>query len=204
MRILKILSIGLLSIALISGCKSVKKITQGDNGLTKLFNSIGGKAGKQIDKYMDIQVVNLSRELKNATVRKEKESIRVTFESGVLFALSSADLGIVAKANITRLADVLNKYSETLILVEGHTDNTGDMSFNQMLSANRAKSVASFLISKGVNSSRLNTKGFGPSRPVVDNTTSANRALNRRVELVVYPSDDLVKKAKSGSIDNLF
>ncbi len=204
MRIVKILAIGLLSVALISSCKSVKKITQGDNGLTKLFSAIGGKAGKQIDKYMDIQVENLSRELENATVRKEKESIRVTFESGVLFAINSADLGIVAKANITRLADVLNKYSETLILVEGHTDNTGDMSFNQTLSSNRAKSVASFLISKGVNTSRLNTEGFGPSRPVVDNTTSANRALNRRVELVVYPSDNLVKKAKTGSIDNLF
>jgi len=192
----------LIAIFMVSGCNTVKKIKKGGEK-PKIFKAIGGKAGKQIDKYMDVQLENLSKELENASFDKEKEMIRVTFETGVLFALNSADLGIMAKANITKLAAVLDKYSDTKIQVEGHADNTGDAAFNQTLSSDRAKSVASFLISKGVDSSRLSTVGYGSSQPKVDNSTSANRALNRRVEILIYPSETLVKKAKSGVIGGI-
>ncbi len=204
MKIVKILVVMFIAISLVSGCKTVKKITKGDGEKPGIFKAIGGKAGKRIDKYMDVQLGNLSKELENAAIDKETEMIRVTFESGVLFALNSADLGIMAKANITKLATVLDRYSDTKILVEGHTDNTGDANFNQTLSADRAKSVASFLISKGVKTERLSTVGHGSSQPKVDNNSAANRALNRRVEILIYPSETLVKKAKSGKIGNIF
>ena len=197
MKALKTILIIALGVMLLTNCNTVKKITKGgDKAEPVIPKALGGKAGKQIDKYMDEQVAELNTTLKNASIVKEKEQIRITFESGVLFAVSSADLGILAKANVTKLATVLNKYPDTRILVEGHTDDTGNLEFNNALSADRAKSVASFLASKGVDLNRIKPIGYGPSKPKVENNSAANRALNRRVELVVYASESLIEKAK--------
>jgi len=194
--ILSIFLIGLI----ITSCNTPKKTT-GSQDQPKITKPIGGKAGKLIDVYMNKQIENLMSVLENAKIEKEKERIKITFESGLLFALNSADLGILAKANITRFATVLENCPDTKLLIEGHTDNTGDSAFNDQLSADRAKSVAAFLNSKGISQSRIISVGYGSSKPKAENSTAANRALNRRVEVVIYASDKLIKDAKSGKLN---
>ena len=69
------------------------------------------------------------------------------------------------------------------LAIDGHTDNTGKADKNQILSDNRAAAVKNYLISKGVDESRITSAGHGQDQPIADNKTSAGRAKNRRVEL---------------------
>ena len=89
----------------------------------------------------------------------------------------------------------------TMIEVQGHTDSVGSDESNQLLSEARAKSVAEFLTAQGVAGSRLRSKGFGESSPLVDNSTDENRALNRRVEFLLNPDGELGEGAADGNQD---
>jgi OOP family OmpA-OmpF porin len=102
---------------------------------------------------------------------------------GVTFHTDSAELTGESTAILDEAARIMNQYGDMKADVQGHTDSTGAEAYNQGLSERRAQSVADYLSSKGVDSSRLTTKGFGESMPVDDNGTSAGRAENRRVEL---------------------
>jgi outer membrane protein OmpA-like peptidoglycan-associated protein len=70
--------------------------------------------------------------------------------------------------------------------IDGHTDNVGNDDFNMKLSDGRAASVRKYLISKGIDESRLESEGFGETTPVADNKTATGRSKNRRVEMKVY------------------
>jgi len=85
------------------------------------------------------------------------------------------------------VASTLVQYESTYIDVYGHTDSTGSDAYNQTLSERRAQSVASYLSTRGVQSARLATRGFGESQPVASNTTEDGRAQNRRVEIRIVP-----------------
>lgn len=102
---------------------------------------------------------------------------------GVHFQFDSATLTSKAKSILDRSLAAIKSNSSQNLSVEGHTDSMGSDSYNLDLSQRRAQSVVDYLTSKGVSSSRLNAKGFGESRPAVDNDSSASRALNRRVEI---------------------
>jgi len=106
--------------------------------------------------------MDLKKDLKNASVERIGEGIKITFDSGILFNINSSDLSTQAISNIEQLAGVLNKYKDTNILIEGHTDNTGPHDFNMALSDRRAGSVASYLQNRNVASDRIVTKGYGP------------------------------------------
>jgi outer membrane protein OmpA-like peptidoglycan-associated protein len=69
--------------------------------------------------------------------------------------------------------------------IQGHTDDVGDDAKNMALSENRAKDVRAYLISQGVDASRLTAKGFGETVPKVENDSEANRAMNRRTDFVI-------------------
>jgi outer membrane protein OmpA-like peptidoglycan-associated protein len=103
----------------------------------------------------------------------------------VLFDAGRAELGPGAQRSIDKLAEFLKAYPKRTVLIEGHTDNTGDEDFNVKLSQQRADAVRDKLVAKGIASQRIRTKGYGPKFPVVDNNTPAGRQLNRRVEVVV-------------------
>ena len=162
--------------------------------------AVGGTAGILIGRYMDKQVEELQADIKDAKVERVGEGIKITFNSGILFDINSSSLGSTAQTNIKNLAEVLNKYSDTNILIEGHTDSTGPADFNQSLSEKRAKSVADFLNGNAVDARRLKTIGYGPNQPLVANDTPANRAQNRRVEVAIYANDKLKKAAEKGQI----
>jgi len=86
---------------------------------------------------------------------------------------------------LNQLADILNKYPNAKLTIEGHTDNTGSNAYNLTLSNNRAKAVVDYLVNKGIAVSRLNGVGFGEDKPVTTNNTAEGRTLNRRVELIL-------------------
>lgn len=107
---------------------------------------------------------------------------RVTLK-GVNFANNSAKLADSSRTVLDNMADILRKHPRLRIEVAGHTDNTGAAAHNVLLSQQRAEAVRRYLISQGIDGSRMVAKGYGPTKPVTSNATAAERAENRRVEL---------------------
>ncbi|MBS8239484.1 DUF4398 domain-containing protein [Marinobacter lipolyticus] len=103
----------------------------------------------------------------------------------VLFDLNQADLKPAGEQTIARLADFMSEYEERRVRVEGYTDSTGDESYNQGLSERRAQAVRDSLVSMGISSDRVETRGYGEQYPVASNDTSSGRQQNRRVEIVI-------------------
>jgi len=102
---------------------------------------------------------------------------------GVNFETSSARLTSASLPVLDRVADRLKANADVRVEISGHTDSTGTAAVNNQLSKARADSVRDYLVSKGIAASRLETKGYGSSRPIADNGTAAGRATNRRTEL---------------------
>jgi len=103
----------------------------------------------------------------------------------VFFDTDKFDLKAKSKIELDKLVSFLNKNSSVKIELGGHTDNVGSKSGNQILSENRAKTVYSYLVEKGINLDRLTAKGYGDENPIADNTTEKGRAENRRTEFKV-------------------
>jgi outer membrane protein OmpA-like peptidoglycan-associated protein len=162
--------------------------------------AVGGTGGYLIGRHMDKQAEELRRDLEGATIERVGEGIKITFSEGIQFAVNSARLKAASDANLDKLANVLNKYEDTNILIEGHTDSTGKYDYNLKLSERRATAVSGRLKSLGVTGSRITTVGYGPDQPIGDNTTVDGRQLNRRVEVAIFANDELKKKAEKGEI----
>ena len=103
--------------------------------------------------------------------------------TGILFHTDSDELRSESIAVLNATANTLNANPGVNVEIAGHTDSQGDAAYNQGLSQRRADAVRSYLISQGVNGSRLSASGYGETQPVADNNTSEGRAQNRRVEL---------------------
>lgn len=158
--------------------------------------AIGGSAGAIIGREMDKQAEELERDLEQAEVERVGEGIKVTFDSGLLFGFDQSKLSASSKSNLDSLAKTLNKYPETNIVIDGHTDDTGSDKYNMKLSMERATSVQTYLIAKGVNTSRIATRGLGESVPKSDNTTETGRSENRRVEIGILANEKMQEDAK--------
>lgn len=158
--------------------------------------AIGGAAGAAIGHYMDKQAEEIQRDIKNARVERVGEGIKITFNSGILFDVGSDKLKPAAKDNVDKLAVILNKYKDTDILIEGHTDSTGSRKTNMTLSEDRAASVSRELRKNGISGGRISTNGYGPDQPVASNATAEGRTENRRVEVAIFANDKLKKAAK--------
>jgi outer membrane protein OmpA-like peptidoglycan-associated protein len=158
--------------------------------------AIGGAAGAYIGNYMDKQAAEIEKDLEGAKVERIGEGIKITFDSGILFDVNSSALQPAAKTNLTKLAAVLNKYPDTDILVEGHTDSTGPYDHNMDLSLRRAQSVANHMTGLQVLASRFRMMGYGPDQPVATNETQAGRQANRRVDIAIFANDKLKDAAK--------
>lgn len=164
--------------------------------------AVGGVAGAAIGRYMDKQSKKLEEDLgNNGTVERVGDGIRVTLESGVLFAINSSDLTAESRRTIERFAETLKEYPDTNILIEGHTDNTGSADHNQRLSERRAASVMTYMRQQGVAASRMTAVGHGLRRPVADNSTEAGRRQNRRVEFAITANEKLVQDAEAGRLN---
>ncbi|WP_162910869.1 OmpA family protein [Hymenobacter oligotrophus] len=162
--------------------------------------AVGGGAGALIGRRMDKQAEELRRDMAGAKVERVGEGIKITFDSGILFAKNSSTLTSTAQNNIQTLAETLKKYGDTNVLIEGHTDNTGSNAINDPLSVRRAQAVANYAMNQGVESSRFEVKGYGSKQPIADNTTEEGRRQNRRVEVAIYANEKLKKAAEKGQI----
>lgn len=147
--------------------------------------TVGGLVGHQMDK----QEAELRDQMEGTgvDVYREGDTIRLQAPDNITFDVNRADVKPQFRPILDRLAQSLGQYPETVIQVEGHTDSTGAASYNQTLSENRAASVSSYLVQRGVDSQRLHAVGFGETRPIADNSTVAGRAQNRRVEILIVP-----------------
>ncbi|MBA3707168.1 MAG: OmpA family protein [Bacteroidetes bacterium] len=216
-----IIAIQLFLVTILSGCKSWNNsakggaIGAGTGGVIGgaigsrsnntvlgaiLGAAIGGTAGAVIGHYMDKQAEEIQRDVKGAKVERVGEGIRITFDTGILFDINSYQLKEAAKTNITELAKILQKYNDTNVLIEGHTDNTGSDELNMTLSEQRANAVANYTKSLGVLGARMAIQGYGEAQPLTENTTEEGRSKNRRVEIAIIANKKLKKAAKKGSI----
>lgn len=161
--------------------------------------TVGGVTGAVIGRQMDKQAEEIKKEVPGAKVERVGEGIVVEFNNKILFGFDSDDLGADAKSNLNELVTILNKYPETNIEIQGHTDNTGTDTYNQGLSERRAGAVASYLKSNNIRTGRISTKGFGESAPKYTNDTEDGRSMNRRVEFLITANEKMVQDAKKES-----
>lgn len=153
--------------------------------------AVGGGAGYVIGKKMDKQAEDIKTQIPDAKVQRVEEGIVVEFSSKVLFGFDQASLTSASENTLNNLITILNKYPDTNLEIQGHTDNTGAASYNMTLSIKRATSVSDYLKANGINSSRLTVKGFGLTAPKYDNNTEDGRAQNRRVEFLITANDQM-------------
>jgi outer membrane protein OmpA-like peptidoglycan-associated protein len=157
---------------------------------------VGGVTGAYIGNYMDKQAEEIRHDIEGAKIERIGEGIKITFDSGVLFDVDKATLRPNAKTNLIKLSAILNKYEDTDILIEGHTDSTGSEDHNMDLSIRRAQSVSSYLATNRVLPTRFNVVGYGETQPIADNATLEGRQLNRRVEIAIIANEKLKKIAQ--------
>ena len=161
--------------------------------------AVGGGAGAIIGNKMDKQKKELEA-INAAQVESinDGQALKVTFESGILFATNSSTLNTNSQRALTSFAQSLNNNPDTDIQIQGHTDSSGNDAINNPLSEKRAEAVRSFLMSKGVQNSRMSSHGLGSTVPVADNSTSAGKAQNRRVEVYILPNAKMIQDANQG------
>jgi outer membrane protein OmpA-like peptidoglycan-associated protein len=152
---------------------------------------VGALAGAAVGVYMDRQ----ERELRDKTagtgveIDRQGNELLLTMPSGITFPINSCDIQPQFRGTLDQVAQTLATYPSTLIDVYGHTDPSGGDRINIPLSQNRAQSVANYLAQRGVQPTRIATRGFGSVQPLPGNSnaTEAERAANRRVEIRIVP-----------------
>ncbi|MFN0118476.1 MAG: OmpA family protein [Elusimicrobiota bacterium] len=131
-------------------------------------------------------IESLKASLRNATVETISNGVKITFADRVFFETGSAALTPAAKSDIDGVGNWVKRYPRKRVRVEGHTDSTGDPKMNKELSEKRAAEVAKSLVGHGIAESRINSVGYGETRPVASNKTEETRAANRRVEIFIF------------------
>ncbi len=168
--------------------------------------AVGAGTGAIIGRHMDKVAEQAKQQVQNATVEEVTDAngltaVKVTFDSGILFATNKSDLNSTSKTDLAKFATVLKNNTDCHVDVYGHTDSTGNDGINIPLSNARAQSVVTYLQSCGVASSQFqNITGKGSAEPVADNSTAAGRQQNRRVEVYLYASQDMVNAANNGTL----
>lgn len=213
----KLLIMLIVAAILLPGCASMKRSTKGaaigtaaggamgavigrasgNTGLGAIIGAtVGGATGAVIGRKMDRQAAEIRNTVPDAKVERVGEGIVVEFSSNVLFDFDRSDLTADSKTTLDKLVTVLNKYPDTDIELQGHTDNQGSDRYNQSLSERRARSVSGYLADNGIPGKRVKVKGFGESVPKYDNSTDNGRAQNRRVEFLITANEKMIAEAE--------
>ena len=165
--------------------------------------AVGAGTGAVIGHQMDKKAEELAA-LENAEVEKITdvnglEAIKVTFNSGILFATNKANLSKESKVELKEFADKMADFTQTDITIYGHTDNTGSAEVNEKLSQQRAESVQKYLADCGIAADRMVAQGMSYTMPVADNETKEGRAQNRRVEIYISANEAMIKAAEEAA-----
>ena len=150
---------------------------------------IGAIAGGGVGYYMDSQEAKLRKQLRSTgvSVERDGDNINLIMPGNITFESGGSNLSNSFYAVMDSVVLVVQEFDKTIIVTAGHTDSKGSDSYNQLLSERRATTVAGYLRHKGVVEARLETIGFGETQPLADNATAEGRALNRRVEISLFP-----------------
>jgi outer membrane protein OmpA-like peptidoglycan-associated protein len=150
---------------------------------------IGAVAGGSVGVYMDVQEAKLREKLSasGVSVTRDGDNIILNMPGNITFDTNQYVLKDSVLPVLDSVAEVLKEYKSTMIQIGGHTDSTGSVQYNMMLSQQRAQSVANGLARFGVQQVRMDIVGFGPHQPIASNATESGRAQNRRVELILLP-----------------
>jgi outer membrane protein OmpA-like peptidoglycan-associated protein len=152
---------------------------------------VGGVTGAVIGRKMDKQAEEIKKEVPDANVVRVGEGIVIEFKSQILFGFDQSNLTTDARMNLDKLVTILQKYPDTDIEVQGHTDSKGTTRYNESLSERRAFAVSNYLSGKAINTSRLTTNGFGETMPKYTNSTEEGQAQNRRVEFLISANEKM-------------
>lgn len=223
MKKLKVMILTLCAGIVMAGCSNTAKGTAIGAGAGAVLGAVVGKiagntaigaavgtavgagAGALIGKKMD-KVKAQAQQVENAKVEEVKDAnnldcVKVTFDSGLLFAVNKSDLNDNSKASLAQFANVLKTNTDCDVAIYGHTDSSGNDAINIPLSQQRAAAVQSYLMGLGVNGAQIKTvEGQGSSNPVADNSTAAGKAQNRRVEVYMYASQKMIQQAEAGTL----
>ncbi|MDF1583035.1 MAG: OmpA family protein [Methyloprofundus sp.] len=150
---------------------------------------VGAAGGAGVGYYMDTQEKKLRLRLESTGVRVQRngDNLQLIMPGNITFATNSETLNSNFAPILDSVAVIFKEFKDTSIDVAGFTDSTGSDQYNQELSERRAASVANYLISSGVGSSRIQSRGFGKRYPVASNDSAAGREQNRRVEINIRP-----------------
>ncbi len=171
---------------------AIVAISGSDNIL--LGAAVGALAGGAVGHYQDKQQAAieaaLQEELRQEQVelqRLENDVLLVRLNSSASFDVGSAQVKPAFYSTLDKLASEASTYNKTVLHVVGYTDSDGSAAYNQGLSDDRANAVATYLRNDGVMRDRLRIEGRGETEPRVPNTSAANKASNRRVEIYIKP-----------------
>ena len=163
--------------------------SNGDSDKAGRAAAIGAVVGAAGGYFLDQKEKKLRQQMAGTGVdvsRNPDGSIALVMPGNITFPTNSASISPSFYNTLDKVASTLAEDTKTAIVVSGHTDSTGSDSINLPLSQNRANAVASYLISKGVSSNRINAQGYGSAQPVASNATAEGKQQNRRVELSIY------------------
>ncbi len=151
--------------------------------------AVGGATGGGIGYYMDVQEAKLRQQLQGTgvSVTRYGDNITLNMPGNITFDSGNANINAGFYPVLDSVVLVLMEFNKTLVNVTGHTDSTGSDQFNQILSEQRASSVAQYLMSRQLSAQRFVIRGESKSRPIADNSSEAGRAANRRVEITLVP-----------------
>jgi outer membrane protein OmpA-like peptidoglycan-associated protein len=164
------------------------QVIGGDTEGTLTGAAAGTALGAGLGYYFDRQETALRGELDASGVslrRTADNKLELVMPGNLTFKTGSAGINSNFYGVLDSVAKVLVEYKNTTIFVSGHTDNTGSLTTNQKLSEDRATSVARYLASRGVASSRISSEGFDYQFPIASNSSASGREQNRRVEIEI-------------------
>jgi len=230
MRSLKSIAVALCAALVLAGC-GMSKTGQGAligagggaalgavigalAGNTAIGTAIGGAVGagagaiigKKMDKAKKEAEAIEAAQVETVTDTNGLEAVKMTFDSGILFATGKSELSPASKASLQQLAGVLKNNADCDVAIQGYTDNQGwknstaeqSAQKNQALSLDRATSVSAYLQALSVPATQIKSvEGFGQANPVADNSTEAGRTQNRRVEVYMYASQKMIQDANA-------
>lgn len=168
--------------------------------------AVGTGAGVLIGQKMDKQQKELEKQLaeqakvEQTTDQNGLQAIKVTFEGGILFATGKSEISPSAQVDLTKFAVNLINNPGTNVTVIGYTDNTGSMAANEKVSNERALAVRNYLVQCGVDANRIKAYGVPMADYVASNDTAEGRAMNRRVEIYITASQEMIDQAENGTL----
>ena len=162
---------------------------------TIIHAAVGGASGAVIGHHMNIQAEEMKLAVPEARVERVGEGIVIEFNEKILFGFDKSKLTEMARNSLIKLREVFQKYPDTNIEVQGHTDSKGTLLYNQALSERRASAVIGNLSENDILTSRLTLKGFGETLPRYTNKTKGGGTKNRRVEILVSANKKMIADA---------